>query len=1465
MLSVEKPPVPDPPSQPLKHTSSESHHNHETPLPEVDLSNPLPPPPPHQHPLPKFSIRDYVFTSRSKDIKTNWPFSLKNLQLCLKHGVKDVLPPFQPLDAVRNQYFRSSCTVENQDIVRNNNNNNNNNNNICIDGEPSGPDDHDHAELLDSSFHNTRPQLNQKLAADVVCIHTTTSCRSGSGEENDQFPSTTTSVCQSEIEDHSLPTNRSTTSPLQTDTSLEASVEVEPTAARPRVAHKTQTTTRTSAKKCRLIVKFGSQSDRSSTEDIASNCTNPSETMASKICPVCKTFSSSSNTTLNAHIDQCLSVESTPKWTVDSKLTRHRIKPRKTKLMVDIYATASHCTLEDLDRRNGSNWATVASLPIQPSEKSEMPVEDTKQRVSPAPSDHHTRADVGAVYVDSNGIKFRILSKSDDSPSVSKVIEHLRPRKPLKGGKGSKFMSTRKKKRRAYKYNKYLKLVQSKKLFSSKSRSSPILGGQGKQYGAEGSFEEGRNMQKQVNPCNSGTLRKWACSKRTGIAKKFSNKVSRQQVKCKWQVSENPRVESDQSRLDQDDGKELMDLSGNLDSSPENSDRLEKVFSEAHTHQNGEQSSGIKRAKSSLYGVTIRGSVESSLTPMKKNARRLRKDRTSVNDYHMLKPPKSTTICTPVPGTIDNFDLPPSISPKLSRSFHSSRSRAMKISSARGVPSSRQAPVTESKSDAANKFSSVKNSQVQLMTEIDEVVVPWDSEANRRYDFHRNFAANQSGRDDISSETSLCRSTGLEVRQNIGVLRIAGRKEAIVPESSQLPSQCYLHDDVENIDSSTLDKVDDVGPTCEDLQCSMDEVVPQQSHKRAVRETLASWHKSADPEIHKLGSRSKILSNSLPYKGSLCDVEVLTGPAEPSFVGGQDTFYSEQLGNGMLVQNVNIGEEQESEVGPGSCFPEVDPILIPGPPGSFLPSPRDMVSEDFQGNSSLTTSRVQSSQDQHDFIDGDSSDSPVSATSTISNSPASRDDHKHSELLPSVGPHSVQDKIRSSHSGGSVDSSIENFTAVPQTTNTAAERLAFDKEKFKVNKIPLSFKSDDEPCCCQRKERVSQGVLLNYQESQLLKRRTMSSVIIENQMSCNLNNRPNNVESQSDVFSPNGCHASKSEQVVLPIVNSSASQNILRSSADAATKFSGRGECDSMSPSSNSILRLMGKNLMVVNRDQDESMPLGRAQPQSQVNHLTSPFPTFSGISPSSSIQNQVYHPFHPNFHRGSVILGQDPHNAERQCVDARLSNSMRGHTNPRTSQILCQGAASSFQNQNMDSGFVAPMELCEFKADYSVATPQKKFKYGSNPTGHLERVITIPDHQHKNVITAANHIKEIITIDDVPETEADLAGDIVKYSRGLGENHIISSGIVIPSYNTKCETPFYSCQSDHDQSIHLESSLVHSSGFHSLPSRQANSSPVRWSCPSDGSGMLQHNPYIAASSSRGHLRSTLCSCQSLM
>ncbi|KAG0494989.1 hypothetical protein HPP92_005983 [Vanilla planifolia] len=40
-------------------------------------------------------MRDYVLKARSKGIATNWPFSLKHLQLCVHNGIKQILPPME--------------------------------------------------------------------------------------------------------------------------------------------------------------------------------------------------------------------------------------------------------------------------------------------------------------------------------------------------------------------------------------------------------------------------------------------------------------------------------------------------------------------------------------------------------------------------------------------------------------------------------------------------------------------------------------------------------------------------------------------------------------------------------------------------------------------------------------------------------------------------------------------------------------------------------------------------------------------------------------------------------------------------------------------------------------------------------------------------------------------------------------------------------------------------------------------------------------------------------------------------------------------------------------------------------------------------------------------------------------------------------------------------------------------------
>ncbi|KAG8365207.1 hypothetical protein BUALT_Bualt18G0080400 [Buddleja alternifolia] len=339
-------------------------------------------------PLPNFSIRDYVFNRRGKDIKTHWPFSAKNLQLCLKHGVKDVLPPFHTLDFLRNP-STVKCAVE------------------------SISDSHVKLSRL-SDDHNLPVSSNdvgQNLALSEP-------------EEDKEYPSTATNQSCSSLN----------SVPLIKSRYLESEAE--------NSSKKIENSIQNPVKKCKLIVKLSNIVETKSKEEAPLNTSIVSETMASKVCPVCKTFSSSSNTTLNAHIDQCLSGESTAKLTTDSKVVKHRIKPRKTKLMVDIYETALRCTLEDLDRRNGTNWASNLGFPPRDlvEEKDKTFSSEDKNKES-------------AVYVDSNGTKLRILSKFSDTLSISSAKDDCGRRKLVEREKESKFISSKKKKYLVQKHN----------------------------------------------------------------------------------------------------------------------------------------------------------------------------------------------------------------------------------------------------------------------------------------------------------------------------------------------------------------------------------------------------------------------------------------------------------------------------------------------------------------------------------------------------------------------------------------------------------------------------------------------------------------------------------------------------------------------------------------------------------------------------------------------------------------------------------------------------------------------------------------------------------------------------------------------------------------------------------------------------------------------------------------------------
>lgn len=1438
MLSIENSP-PDPSSScdiPQLKTGSDERASLKLALPDVDLSKPVQF---GNNPPSNFSIRDYVLATRSKDIEKNWPFSLTNLQLCLKHGARDLLPPFQPLDKVRNQSFQR-CTVESSTLENKNLSNS--------DGEPSRSNDH--AEL--DSSENAR--LTQKPTD--ACLESI-SCRSQA--END-FPSTITSVSQSDIE--SLPTNKPSSSPLDTDTLPEVSVEVE--AAAP--VHKTESTSRPS-KKCRLVLKFGANSDRSSTEDIASNCTTVSElTMASKTCPVCKTFSSSSNTTLNAHIDQCLSVESAPKWMTDSKLTRHRIKTRKTRLMEDIYTTAARCTLEELDRRNGTSWATISNLPSRENDNSEMPDEGKNPRMSPVHS--ADTGDVGAVYIDSNGTKVRILSKFNDAPSVSQLEEELVTRKPSRGGKGSKFLTAKKKKRRAHKHHKYLRNASSKKVLSHKAYSFQNYGGQGFHHGVEERCEKrGYHFKKQVKSSHSGSLRHWARSKRTVVAKKVSGKDDH---------DHQPQIESDQlcsgdSLVERSQVSKLTNESQKPISSPENSETMKNPFCEALVSDKKERSPGRKRMRSPLLGDRSCDTVDRLLPPVKRNVNQLSKEDNSVCDGNCI------TLSTSKLGDIasgpnQNSYLPPGSGSNPSRSCHSLTSKTMKLR--KKLFSVRSGlSVSESGADMIKLSSALKTSQMHPMAEIDGEAVAWLSEADHQYDLMQNHIPNQSGREEISNMVSLGNSTVSKIKQVRGAIRTSERVEAITLKSSQLALLGYGHDKGENMDSAGhvvgfLDKAE--GP-----ESARKELVIEPATKRAVAGNVANLCQRIDPELQQeLGNctenRSKSGQSIEDYGGSLCRAGAPTNPTQPNFANGKEIYCTDEVGNGWIGQSAHTGEEMDSENGQANFYADVDPIPIPGPPGSFLPSPGDMGSEDLQGSSSLTTSRVQSSQDHHDFIDGDSSDSPISTTSTVSNSTLAGYDQQYTEPLSSPGPQSVQDKLRSGFSGASVEPSAESSAVVPRTSNFEVEGLTFDGDNCKPNKVsiekgPLSFRSD-EPCCCQRRERISQGGALNHQESQLLKRRAIASVTIpttRKQMGCNLNTRPGHLDERSETFSLSSCPSLKSERASPPIMKSPAGSVPFKGSPDASLNLPSRVACDSASPSaSNPVLRLMGKNLMVVNKDEDGPMLPGQSQQHHQMNPQTPVFTTFSEVSPVNT-QNHFY----LSYHQKVPQIGQNSHNLVEHCFDGSLSNNFRSHANLKTPQTLSQGLGLMFPEPRKDGAFIAFEEPHEYKGHNSLPAQENKSKSRQIAASmyHVERLLRT-ESQQISTRSASNANGEIIVIDDILDSEDNLTADVANCVGGMRDSREVSSGgsiPVVPSNNSRHANPFNFYQPQDPPSAEL--TVVHNASFHANPSRGASASSARWSCTSEGSSVLQRTPFLAASPSRGHLRSALYNSPSLM
>ncbi|KAG6596789.1 hypothetical protein SDJN03_09969, partial [Cucurbita argyrosperma subsp. sororia] len=1290
MLSIENPP-PDPPLQQLKANVNDDERpsQHHLPLPEEDLSSAAVL---DHSTFPNFSLRDYVFNTRSKDIRNNWPFSLKNLQLCLKHGVKDLLPPFQSTDCVRNHRLAGcggeSSTREFENVFR------------------DFSEAKEHVELDTSAA-----KLNEKQVSP---------CEGENG-----LSSTMTSISQSqnELASTSGPSSLS----LRTNSLLETLAEVETTGF--RASEKNEIKIKTSGKMCKIIRKSTNHIDQTSAADIATSFSIVSESMASKVCPVCKTFSSSSNTTLNAHIDQCLSIASTPKCSSDSKLTRYRIKPRKTKLMVDIYATARPCTLEELDRRNGTAWATLSGFQAQDIENHQTTNtnEGKKQKVvSVHPEDIGDNGDA-AVYIDANGTKLRILSKFSSPLSLPDVQDDVGSRK-LRGVKERKFHSTKKNKSHASAQG---RKVSAQKCISQVQEHNQLKGS---------SSLEVHKITKQVKPHDSGTLRQWACSKRTRASKSSRKEGYHQPSMFKWHVSHGAAVDTDRLVLERSQVQDQTSVS-----SPESSERTENTEYEVDISDKRGWSPVRRSLRSAFSGEMV---DTDSLTQRKKISNRLSKRSGFIGINCSVKPRNTNG------RIIQDYQPSPPGSNKLSRNYHANALKARKLNLAR-----RKEILVSSR---FNRLSTYEKPRDQFESYVDDGTIPWHSTFDHSHSSSDgSIESDRSTKEVVTEVASPKVSSELKNRSNIDSM-----SKAIALSSSDSESEYDGCHEEENMDSHVRTRAEfreeikgvELGSEENSFR---EDVSVDSSSKLALKESFMCFCKSMDPQFHKTRVMLQSTQNcSCFFYGS---------------DGTKDMFFGDEDCSAMIEHDVE--RELDSEIRRGSSCFEVDPISIPGPPGSFLPSPlRDTRSEEYRGNSSLSNSWVHSCQDQHDLIDGVSSSSPISATSTISNATAARSCLKHNNS-----------------SGVSSDVFHDKSGSVPP--NAGAER------------------GDVQPCRCQRADtdKAFQDINVAYQEPtghQSSSLETMPAMD-RKQTTFSLNVRPNSL----DIMPESHSQHTMSGSMVFPVDKSPFKSHSVNGFHDPGLEFS-RTKREPASPvTSNPVLRLMGKNLMVVNKEEEDvAIPVKQPQPHPQLNHVSTPVPSFAGGS-SQHVQNQASCSF-PHWSPRDPSKTQDAGNAFGRSLDVRLSNGFRNPANLNTLSPHVREPVAFFLKQQTDSR--------AYTSDYTdEALNRPGRKQNDAAMYNTSSTHEMPDHQQMNALSATNPTKEVYAMGDASYHEARFIANDPK--GGMRTTLQLKA----PDVNAFCYLP-------KDVSNLDKTATLHNSNFQSTPSRKDHTSPVKWDCNSE-------------------------------
>ncbi|KAG1364271.1 hypothetical protein COCNU_11G010980 [Cocos nucifera] len=1239
---------------------------------------------------PHFSIRDYVFNSRNKDVTKNWPLPLKLLHRCLEYGVNDILPPFEPPDLVRSQCCRRvefehqiACShseqistevksLETKDVGP-------------IDEEPDNihrefclPPDQLVVECSDQTQHSSllsrKSKVNHRIHSGDELI----------GVEPEPV---STFTSHDRIKRTSGQTGERTCIANVNKSASEASSEIE-VEEHPLLPENLEVRREPSEKKCRSIVKLSGTSETIRVEDIVSTSSTVSDPMASKVCPVCKTFTSTSNTTLNAHIDQCLSEESDTKRGV-TKLSK--LKSRKKRLMVDIYTTAPRCTIEDLDRRNGTSWAVDLAL-VAPTSEVSREIKRPKLSVSGAADDGNE----GPVYVDSNGMKVRIISKFNDVPPVNSKGS-CKLRKDVKGITAGKSSLISKKKCFKSKHSKCMKTNQHKKrlcsfmLFKGKNPVTQIGDCHSNTYDKkEESLSCILNAEDQAKSRGPGTLRQWVCSKRSGPSRKFNKKGTHMESTVPGALDtsvEGNQPDPGNSSVVKSHILELSRSSEVLASSPKTK-RVDVLSNSVHaTHNSNTRPPKPPELNSRLSPENT--SLASGLTP-----------KPSRSSGNFVSSPRSKREDIQL-STIQKFDNSSDINAIPSECCHPLLQTRKRLMSKKNVLLGKSSSLEESKGDGSEKRLTIKKFRKhrsilvtgkrrgKLASNINKGL----HGSIEDFGFDHSLRANEMSNADqptLSEDLTISRVRESE-QEREGFCTMVKQQHAKKRLHLGDRSDCY----VSIIEASDMQ--------CEPFGCDdvanepfMDEAANEHggSENLIIRHLAPASGPRLNPRPSEQEHGESFCGSEAPVEGGLNDEQVLQCDVTSSKIINKNIEQVGEEGNLCIVKQ---SEDQRS----ASIKVSSTCLIVPV----------DMVHGFRQENSSIKTVRMMSSQD-HNLVGGvETSGSPASTSSNICPYSPELSQSKDSDAKQCVKDAADQDKL---------SSSLLNNSELPSVARTRGTEGMKSRRNQQVKAIAAAAmepeKLSHDPCYCSRRESLSQESPPPLRQSIVTKSMFPSN---GKQIGSNLCVRPT-ISSSSSAF-----HCLKTAEISAPILQS-PTESILAEAPSAskippgsnfASKIPPGSDFGPPSPyslaqgqaTSNPIFRLMGKDLVLKN---EELAQLPK-------------------VLPSDSDYTSTMKCLPPGFTSTNSDL-------------TKISFSYQQHQIPGGCVILSQDSSKAKQQV---SGFVGVP---------SIMSQQKRGKKLRSPLPSSIGTTTASQHHQKPISSARPPYRDVIVIDDSSEVEAE-------------------------------------------------------------------------------------------------------------